>query len=335
MSITKKNGSRDRGARRGISDRTLNRLIVGLVVALLIGVPVIAITYYADRHVDGGPSMSQRAVNAAEEAVRNDPNLLSARMALAAAYANDNRPADAIAQYDIVLQTEPGSRAALLGRGDAYRANSDLDSAALDYQALIDAAKDEEMAAVDRQLEAAYYGLGFIQFQQNKARDAAVNLANALVIDRTDADALDLMGRSLIAIGDYDSAIDALHDAVALVPTGWCDPYDHLAEAYQAKSDADGAAYASGMVALCEDRPDDAQQALEPLVEGAYGRDALIGLALTAEKRGDTAAAANYYEQVYAQNPSDFAAITGLARVGGQASPATPPVATPAASLEP
>ena len=331
MSIAKKNSPASLGAGRGISDRTLNRVIVVLAAVLLIGIPVIAITYYADRHVDGGPSMTQRAVSAAEEQVRNNPNLLSARLALGAAYANDSRPADAISQYGIVLQSEAGNRAALLGRGDAYRATSDLASAATDYQALIDSAKDEEMAPVDRQLEAAYYGLGYVQFQQNNPRDAATNLANALVIDRTDADALDLMGQALIKIGDNDSAIDALNDAVALVPTGWCDPYDHLADAYAAKSDSAGAAYATGMVALCEGRPDDAQAALEPLVGGVYGRDALIGLGLVAENRGDAAAAAGYYEQVYALNPADFAAVTGLARVGGPASP----IASPAGSVEP
>ena len=80
------------------------------------------------------------------------------------------------------------------------------------------------------------------------------------------------------------------------------------------------------MVALCQTRPDDAVAALEPLVSGAYGRDALIGLGLIAEQRGDANAAADYYRQVYDRDPSDFAAITGLARVGGTvASPAATP----------
>ena len=67
-----------------------------------------------------------------------------------AAYAADNRPSDAIVQYGIVLDSEAANRAALLGRGDANRQIGNLDAAAGDYQALIDLAKDEEMASVDK-----------------------------------------------------------------------------------------------------------------------------------------------------------------------------------------
>lgn len=307
-----------------VSNRTLNRLIAGLIALIAIGLPAIAITYYADRHVDAGLSMAQRAVSAAEESVRSDPNRLSNRVALAAAYARADRARDAVTQYDLVLASEPQNRTALIGRGDAHRALNELDAATSDYQAFVDLAGDEEMARVDRLLEAAYFGLAVIAFEQDRPRDAATNLADALIIDRTDADALDLMGRALIRINDLPAAVDALRDAIALVPTGWCDPYAHLNEAYVAQGDAAGADYAAGMVALCEKRTDDAEQLLQPLADGAYARDALVGLALVAEDRGDLATAADLYNRVYAMNPADFAAITGLARVGTPvASPAT------------
>ena len=333
MNSSKKSGSVTPSRHGRVSDRMVNRLIIVFAALLLIGVPVVAISYYLDRHVDAPPSIAKRAVAAAEDAVRTDPNLLSARLGLASSYAADDRPADAIAQYNIVLESQSGNRSALVGRADAYLATGDLDSAARDYQAFIDLAKDEEMAPVDKQLEAAFYGIGSIQLQQQKPRDAATNLANALVIEKTDADALDLLGQALIQIGDFDNAIGALQDAVALVPTGWCAPYEHLQQAYSAKSDGDGAAYATGMVALCQGKPDDAIAALDPLIGGAYGRDALVGLALIAEQRGENAAAADYYAQVYAINPADFAAITGLARVGGTV-PSPEPSPAPSAGVE-
>jgi tetratricopeptide (TPR) repeat protein len=305
------------------SDRTLNRLIAGLIALLALGLPAIGVIYYLDRHVDAGPSITGRAVIAAEEAVRENPNHLGIRVVLAQAYAADSRPADAIAQYTIVLGAEPTNTTALLGRGDLERHMGQLDAAAADYQALVDAVKDTEMASVDRSLQSAYYGLGVIALAQDRPGDAATQLANSLRIDRTDADALDLMGQALIAIGDYETAVEALRDAVAFVPTGWADPYAHLAQAYEGLADQGGMAYANGMVALCEGRLADADAALQPLVGGSHSRDALIGLGLTAEQRGDAGAAADYYRRVLAVVPDDFAALSGLNRVDVAPSPAT------------
>lgn len=305
------------------SDKTVTRLIGGLIALIALGLPAIGLIYYLDRHVDAGPSISGRAVIAAEDAVRQSPNQLSLRIGLAQAYAADNRPADAIAQYSVVLDAEPTSSTALLGRGDLYRATGQLEAATLDYQALIDLAKDSEMAGIDTSLESAYYGLGAILFAQDKPREATTQLANALRIEGTDADALDLIGQSLTAIGDYSSAVDALREAVNLVPLGWCEPYGHLGQAYRGLADPGGVAYATGMVALCEGNLDDAEATLLPLIGGSHSRDALIGLGLLAEKRGDTASAATFYQRVLDVFPSDFAAQSGLGRVG------LPPSAVP------
>jgi tetratricopeptide (TPR) repeat protein len=325
--------SRARSTSQGqlLSDRTVKRLTIAFAALIVIGLPAIAITYYLDRHVEGGGSIPGRAVAAAEAAVRADPNLISARLSLASAYALNNRQADAVEQYDIVLQAQTNNKFALLGRGEARRALGDLDAAAADYQSVVDIAKDEEFAAADPQLESAYFGLGAVAMAQQRPRDAATHLANALLIDSTDADALDLLGQALTAIGDSQNAISALRDAVRLVPSGWCDPYEHLAQAYDQASDADGSTYAKGMVALCEKRFDDAEALLSPLTEGAHGRDVLIGLGLLAEDRGDTTTAAEMYGRVASADPNDFDAVTGLGRVGAPMPGTTqPPASSPA-----
>lgn len=298
------------------SDRALSRIIGVLIAIIAIGLPTIGVIYYLDRHVDGGPSISARAVITAEEAVRQNPNQLSLRIGLAQAYVADHRPADAIAQYSVVLDVERTNPTALLGRANLYQEAGRLDAATTDYQALIEVAKDSEMAGIDTSLESAYYGLGAILYAQGKPREAATQLANALRIDATDADALDLIGQSLTAIGDYSAAAEALRDAVSYVPVGWCDPYVHLGQAYQGLADVAGVAYARGMVAMCEGRLADANSVLLPLVGGIHSRDALIGLGLVAEQRGDTTAAADFYLRVLAVEPDDFAAQTGLGRVG-------------------
>jgi tetratricopeptide (TPR) repeat protein len=298
------------------SDRTLNRLIGILIAIIAIGLPTIGVVYYLDRHVEAGPSISARAVITAEEAVRQNPNQLSLRIGLAQAYVADHRPTDAITQYSVVLDAQQTNSTALLGRATLYREAGQLEAATADYQALIEVAKDSEMADIDTSLQSAYYGLGVILFTQNKPREAATQLANALKIDGTDADALDLIGQSLTAIGDYSAAVEALRDAASFVPVGWCDPYVHLGAAYQGLADVAGVAYASGMVAMCEGRLNDADSALQPLVGGVHSRDSLIGLGLIAELRGETAAAADFYLRVLAVVPDDFAAQSGLGRVG-------------------
>lgn len=322
------------GAPGALSDRTLKRLTMALIAVIAIGLPVIAVIYYSDRHVAGGGSIVERAIAAAEGAVRAEPNRLSNRLALAAAYAAADRQSDATTQYGLVIEADPNNKAALLGRGDALRALGQLDPAALDYQALVDVASLAETAGADRQLEAGYYGLGVIALDQGRPRDAATLLANALRIDRTDADALNLMGTALIAIGDLPNGVSALRDAVALVPTGWCEPYAQLNQAYSGLADADGAAYAAGMAALCEGRTDDARLMLEPLTGGAHSRDALIGLALTAEQTGEVAAAAEFYQRVYVAAPDDFAAIAGLTRLGVGIPTAQPAAPSPTVGVQ-
>src|SRR5512143_328681 len=163
-----------------VSDRTLNRTIIALALLLAIGLPTIALLYVFDRHVDPGPSIAERQIAAGETAVRSEPNKLSNRLGLALAYAAAQRQTDAIAQFTEILTAEPTDRAALLGRGDAYLATGNLDAAARDYQALVDATDDEEMTAVDPQREAALYGLGSIALKQDRPRDAATFLAKAL-----------------------------------------------------------------------------------------------------------------------------------------------------------
>ncbi|MEO8557383.1 MAG: tetratricopeptide repeat protein [Actinomycetota bacterium] len=156
-----------------------------------------------------------------------------------------------------------------------------------------------------------------MELQRGHPKEAAQQLANAVLINRTDADALYLLGKALIESGDAKSGIDALHLAIALVPTGWCDPYAELSTAYTAQKDTAGAAYAGGMVALCEKRYAEAKTQLTTASSGTNALDAFIGLGLLAEEQGDYTAAADAYGKALAKDPASFAATTGMGRVGG------------------
>ncbi len=197
-------------------------------------------------------------------------------------------------------------------------AMGELDAAATDFQAVIDGAVEKEMAGYDQQLEAR-----LLQPRRRRRSSKATRRKPPItspvpsLINRTDADALYLLGKALIESGDPKSGIDALHLAIALVPTGWCDPYAELANAYTAQKDATGATYASGMVALCEQRFTEAKTQLTTASSGKYALDAFIGLGLLAEEQGDYIAAADAYGKALAMEPQSFAATTGMGRVGG------------------
>jgi tetratricopeptide (TPR) repeat protein len=322
-------------ARGGPSDRTLNRLIVGIVVALAIGIPAISLIYFLDRNMDPGPSMAQRAVTSAEKSVRNNPNAVGARVALAASYAADGRYPDAIAQYSEVLKTVPDHHGALLGRGNTYLLLKDDASASKDFQHLIDVAKGGEMANADPQLEEAYYRLGDIALRAGRTDDAVTLLTSALAINRSDADAMNLLGSAYVQTGKAAEAVKVLKRAIAFVPTGWCEPYQTLATAYTSLGNVDGAAYATGMAAFCTNQPDVGIAALTPLTTGVMALDATLGLALIAESQGDIATATAMYEKVLEKDPSNFNATAGLQRLGTAASAGPHASVAPAASEAP
>jgi tetratricopeptide (TPR) repeat protein len=312
------------------SARTTNRLIIGSILVLAIGIPLIGALYFLDQYRDPGPTMAERAIQTAEEAVRTTPNSVTSRFALAELYAAQGRQADAITQYDEILKAAPGTAGVLIGRGHAYVALDQLDKAAADFQAVIDAKKDAEMAGVDKQLQTAYYDLGSLELQRGDTAKAVGLLTHAVAINGTDADALYMLGKALTVSGDSKTAIDALRLAISLVPTGWCEPYSALAAAYAAAKDTAGAGYANGMVLSCQGQPDEARTALTAATTGTYALDAWIGLGLLAEGQGDFTAATEAYGKALAIDAKNFAAITGMGRVSAPEPGASSAVDSPA-----
>jgi tetratricopeptide (TPR) repeat protein len=322
---------------RKLSGPDLDRLIKILAVVLVIGVPLVIGFYWLDRHPAAGPSLADRTVAAAEEAVRVSPNDLGARNHLGAAYVSAKRFDEGIAQFTQILDAAPSDRAALLGRGLAYLAkgqvdpaaldNAALDLAAADFQALADAGKAGEFAQTDPQLEQAYYELGVIALLQGRPADAITNLVAALRINGGDADALYSIGMAFIATGEPARGVAALRKAVAYVPLGWCEPYRGLRDGYTALGNTAGADWAGGMVAMCGGDLTAAAAALQPLTTGPLAEDALLGLAFVSQEQGDNAAAADYFRRVLAIDPRNTSANIGLSQLGVTGSAA--PLGTP------
>jgi tetratricopeptide (TPR) repeat protein len=327
------------------SERTLNRLIVGAVLLLVVGVPLIGAIYLLDRFVVAPPAIVDQKVVQLETAVREAPNNLSLRLRLAGAYTASHRYDEAVAQFDEVV-TGAGSlkpedavgfvKTSHLGRGDALRLKGDLAGATVEYQAVVDLARDGEFASVDTELGSAWFALGSIALDDGRAADAVAALEAALVINRTDADTLHLLGRAYLAAGRADDAVASVRRAIQFVPIGWCEPYGTLAQAYGALGRTEAATVASSMAAFCANEPADVRPTLRGLTDGPAGLDARVALGLVAEVSGDSLTAADWYRQALALEPTDLTASSGLSRVTATA-PAGPagPAATSAPATTP
>ena len=299
-----------------VSDRTFSLLMRVGVMVLAIGVAAFGFMYYQDQHVDAGPSMIDRQTSAAEAAVKKAPNNIGARLSLAASYRSVKRFDDSLAQYDEVLKSDKANRFALLGRGEVLIAKGDLKAAAVSYHKIADVGSKGEFAGADPQLEEARYYLGSIAVKQGNTKEAITWLAAALKIDKTDSDALYLMGVAELRAGAPNLAVDALTQALRFVPTGWCEPFTQLTLAYGELGNGPRKAYAAGMANFCQKKPAEAKTQLKTLVKGPVAVDALLGLALIAETESSNVEAASWYKRVLTLDRKNGTAIAALSRLG-------------------
>lgn len=311
-----------------LPDRGLTWALRGAVAVLLVGAVAFVAFYRSDQHVAEGPSVGERQVEAAEQAVVKAPNSIPARLTLAKAYKETDRPDDALRQYDQVLKVDGSNRAALIGRGSILLARNDLTGATSAYQRITKTAARGEFANADPQLEEAHYYLGVIADKQGKPKQAIAEIEAAVRIDPGDADAWYLLGTVHLKAGDPDRAVKALREALKFVPTGWCEPYTALGQAYGKLQRAPEAEYAGAMFDFCQKRPADAERRLKPLVTGPVAVDAMLGLGMIAESGTRPDEAVAWYRKVLAVDAKNFYATIALARIqaGTTAAPGHPSV---------
>jgi Flp pilus assembly protein TadD len=283
-----------------MSDAQLSRWIKRLALVCFVVLVAFVAFYAVDRFRMPAAPIMDRELTAMEEAVRADPADVSARGRLADAYFIAGRYDEAITQYSEVIRTGEKDEAAYVSRGVAYERKGDLDAAAADYAKVVEIAKDTELANVDPMLQTAYYGLGSIALAQDRADEAIEPLNKALLIKRTDADTLNLLGAAYVRAGQPAKAFEPLRKAILFVPAGWAEPYQSLADAYAATGETEQAewagAMAAAMTALTQQPPGDTSAAmarLEAISVGAAGLDARIGLGLLAKGDGEKKAVAS------------------------------------------
>jgi tetratricopeptide (TPR) repeat protein len=302
----------------GVSERTLRRLLKFGAFALVLLLVAFGVVYFLGQRVDSGPTLAERQVSAAEDAVKASPQNVQNRLKLAATYQAVGRFDDAVAQFDEVLKAVPSNNTALLGLGSVKQQQGDLGAAKAAFTKITSAAKTAEFSSVDPTREAAYYWLGSIALQQNDPDTAMTQLNAALGIDNSDADAWYLLGSAQAKKGADKVAIQSLTRALLFVPTGWCDPYAALGTAYSHLKMADQATYAGAMNDFCNKKPALATQELEGITNGPAAVDAMLGLGLIAESGSDRSGAVSWYQKALKAEPGNPTALTALSRLGAK-----------------
>lgn len=315
-----------------MDDRQLNRWIKRVLLLLVVGTIAFVAFYAYDRWRPATTPIVDQRLAALEQVVRTNPDDVASRGELADTYVAKGRFQDALVQYDAILSAGKDVELATNGRAGAYLGLGQLDNAAKDYQAVVDIAKGGEMANVDPMLEAAYYSLGSIAMQQARPTDAISFLEKALAITRSDADALYLIGTAYVATGQMDKAETALRSAVDFVPIGWSEPYTALAQGFTKAGKTAMAEWAGAMADLAKGKPDLAEPRLLAVVNTDAAVDAAVGLGLLYETKGDTGNAAVWYGKALTKSPDNAAARLGMGRVGPgpSALPALPTPGVPA-----
>ncbi len=310
-----------------MDDRQLSRWIKRLALILAAGTILFVGFYFLDRWRPAATPIVDRRISSLEQAVRDKPDDIATRGTLADTYIAKGRFGDALVQYNLILEAGKNEELATFGRAGAYMGLEQYDAAAKDYQRVVDIAKVGEMANADPMLEAAYYGLGSIALKQARAADAIPFLEKALAIKRSDADALYLIGTAYVATGQIDKAETVLRSAAAFVPIGWSEPYTALAEAFTKAGKTNLAEWAGAMAQLAAGKPELAEPRLQAIAQTDAAVDAEVGLGLLYESKGDLATAAGWYGKALAKDPSNAAARLAMGRLG------TPDGASPLPAL--
>ncbi len=294
----------------------LVRIIILAGVLLVLLAVAFGSYYYFDRYyAPAQPEVQEMNVAQAEQAVRDDPQNVESRLALAETYLFAGEFEDAITQANQVLAIESENQRAWLVVGVSSTNLGKPADAIEPLTRFINARKDEEMPGLDRSLQAAAYYLGESYLQLNQPQEAIEPLTQAVTWSMTDADSMYKLGMAYLAVQDYPKAIAMFEAATAFVPN-YLEAYEAMAQAYDADGKPEYGDYARGMAAYAIK---DYQAAVDLLLKAAQSLPdfplVFGGLGLAYEGVGDLQAALDAYHAALRLDPNNFTANTGIERV--------------------
>ena len=303
---------------KGISDRSLERVVKVLMIVAILSTLAVAAYYVNDRYRQPNVSLLDREATRLEEMVRRDPRSVATRISVGDVYLGRKQYEQAIDQYGEALKLAPDDPAALLGIGSAYMAKGDTPKMEEYFGRLVQLNKNTDYALVDQRLERAYYQLGRVHLEKGNYEKSIENLRNAIAIDRTDSDALFLLGNALSAKGDYQEAVKAYRAAVTFVPN-FVDAYRAMAQAYARSGEKAKEGYPRALEAYFSGDKAGALRQLEALAETRNDDpDVFWALGMARENAGHKERALEAYRLALALNPDHALANAGFQRLTKQ-----------------
>ena len=293
----------------------MQRIAIYLGIALVLATLSFGGYYYFDRYYSTETPSGEKALSDAEQAVRDDPQSVDARLDLAESYMFSARWDEAIAQADQVLVAEPDNQGAWLVIGISNANNGKPAEAIEPLTKFVDARKDEDMPGLDRSLHAAAYYLGDSFLQLNQPQQAIEPLEQAVNWSRTDADAMYKLGVAYAAVQENQKALNMFHAATTFVPN-FVEAYEAMGSIYKSTGQSGRNDYAQGMVAFAKK---DYPTALDLLSKAAQAEPgfapAFVGLGMTHEAMENYQSAKTNFETAAMLDPNNFTAVNGLERV--------------------
>lgn len=250
-----------------------------------------------------------------EEDVKTSPNTVAPRLAVAIAYAARGMHNEAVEQFQEALKLNPTNQHALIGLGVAQMNRGDDDAAMQAFMQVADLNKDNPVKYTIQELETVYYNLGNIYLKRKDYSTAVEQLEEALKINRTDADAIYLLGMARQKMGDLSGAEQAYIEATTFVPN-FLDAYERLMEIYKSQGNEALYSFAQGMTNVSKRRYETAISQLQKSLnlEPGYAL-AYQGLGIAYEATGNIAEAKRNYQFALNHFPHLLPSQLGLRRL--------------------
>ncbi|MFC1864572.1 tetratricopeptide repeat protein [Chloroflexota bacterium] len=167
-----------------------------------------------------------------EKELDQNPGDLEKRVNLALLYHDAGFNKKAVSELQTVLKAEEAYSNALIALGYVYIGMESYEKALEPYAKLVELNKDNPMRYISRQLEAVYYYMGVAYYNLSRYQDAINSLGEALIIDKTDADAWYLLGNVYYDSGDFPNAIESFKQTLRFVPD-FKETYQSLYNCYE------------------------------------------------------------------------------------------------------
>jgi tetratricopeptide (TPR) repeat protein len=292
-------------------------IVVAVVLVAMLGLAA-GVVFVRNQFFSSSSSALEDNEQQLLEAVLENPNDPDLRVALGDLYLRERKYGEAIEQFNEALKADENRADALMGLGMAYQGGGDKEQAFTAFTRVVEVSKDTSYAAGDLRLEAAYYYLGAMHLERDEFDEAVESLLAALAIEPTDADAMYVLGNAYRAQGEYEGAVAVYGLATSYVPD-FREAYEGMAAAAAEQGDSSTATYARAMIRLFSGEVEAAVGELEQVTQQSPDNaSAYFGLGYGYEQLGQASKALAAYQQSVSIDPTQFAAQSGLARLGGE-----------------